>query len=60
MNDKNSAQQMGNEQPLKRDDTTVQPETNSPNTPQQGKVNNIDDNTKLENDSDSGDLNDDD
>ena len=60
MSDKNSAQRTGIEHPAKQDDTAVQQTTNTTNTPQQGKVNKIDNNTKLENEPDAGDLNDDD
>lgn len=60
MNDKNSPVENSNQQTASQDDTSVQQTTNNPNTPQQGNVNNIDNNTKLENDADAGDLNDDD
>ena len=50
----------GNQQPATQDDTTVQQTVNNPNTPQQGEVNKTDNNTKLGNEADSGDLNDDD
>ena len=60
MNDKDLSVENNNQQPATQDDTSVQQNTNNPNTPQQGKVNKIDNNTKLENDADAGDLNDDD
>lgn len=59
MQDKNRTPKNGNQHPLKQNNGKPDKST-SPNTPQQGKVENVNDDTKLENDSDSGDLNDDD
>lgn len=42
------------------DNTSLQQTTSVPNAPQQGKVNKIDNNTKLQNEEDTGDLNEDD
>ncbi|MBV9963476.1 MAG: hypothetical protein JO072_14630 [Parafilimonas sp.] len=65
MSDKEIYKEHGLQSNNNEDDTTIEPTTNSSGKPQQGKVNELDNNTKsantkLENEPDSGDLNDDD
>jgi len=58
MNDQKNYNETG--EPANQDDTSVKQTTNNPNPTEQGKINKPDNNTKLENEPDSGDLNDDD
>ena len=60
MNDNKVPGENDGQQAATQDNTSVPQTTNNPNAPEKGKVNEIDNNTKLENEPDAGDLNDDD